>query len=705
MRKSILLLSLILSSFLFSQLFAQEIYPIPQHLQEKGEFAYKGVRSYPDFLKEFQERNGLQIKEKKDKGLPFEGYRLDVTPKKITIFYASERGKFYAYQSLKQLLTKGKETGLLPVVQIEDAPDIAFRGTVEGFYGEPWTQEDRISQLRFYGDWKLNTYIYGPKDDPYHSSPKWREAYPEEEANKLKELVGVAKKNHVDFYWAIHPGKDIKWNKTDSLAVLHKFELMYDLGIRHFAVFFDDISGEGTNAEKQAGLLNYLQKEFLDTKHDVGALIMCPTEYNKAWSNPKDGTYLDLLGEQLDPRIHIMWTGNTVIHDITLEGQQWVNQRIQRPSFVWWNFPVSDYVRNHLLLGAAYGLDKNAKEEMSGFVSNPMDKPEASKVAIFSIANYSWNLQGYDAEETWNEAIDRLFPEVSEAYKLFSRHNADPGPSYHQYRRIESPTIGEILDQQVKNIESGSLETFSPQDYQLLSSELSKFTPAAQQILSQMKNRTLVDELHPWLQYFAIQGQAAQLLLKMTQSEDLDVVYKNFVDFQEERDKMIAIDQTENRNPYQPGIVSASRHVLPWIEQSYVYFHKLLKDAGYEVKDAANQVHGKVFTNIQMLSSLPVVQGVVTGNRPLQTLKLSRMLEYIPFGTDDYLGIEITSDSKIKEVKYQFDEKVEGFAIEYSMDGSDWQDKKFPDAKFVRLVNKNPTNQTVRLQNFEVIFE
>lgn len=179
---------------------------------------------------------------------------------KILVNYATARDKFYAYQTLAQILAEVNVSGKLPLLSIADQPDVAFRGTVEGFYGNPWRQEDRIAQLKFYGDWKLNTYIYGPKDDPYHSSPKWREAYPSHEAAKLKELVHIARENQVDFYWAVHPGKDIKWNKTDSFGVLHKFELMYELGVRHFAVIFDDISGEGTKGEKQAGLLNYLQK-------------------------------------------------------------------------------------------------------------------------------------------------------------------------------------------------------------------------------------------------------------------------------------------------------------------------------------------------------------------------------------------------------------------------------------------------------------
>ena len=135
----------------------------------------------------------------------------------------------------------------------------------------------------------MNTYIYGPKDDPYHSSPNWRLPYPEKEAEQLQELVKVAKENEVDFVWAIHPGQDIKWNQEDRDNLLAKFEKMYDLGVRSFAVFFDDISGEGTNPVKQAELLNYIDENFVKVKKDVTPLVMCPTEYNKSWSDPKGG--------------------------------------------------------------------------------------------------------------------------------------------------------------------------------------------------------------------------------------------------------------------------------------------------------------------------------------------------------------------------------------------------------------------------------
>ena len=100
-------------------------------------------------------------------------YKLVISPQgKVGIGAHDERGAFYAMQTLRQLGTKaGGEGVILPVGEIIDWPDIEFRGTVEGFYGTPWSHEARLSQLRFYGQNKMNTYIYGPKDDPYHSSP------------------------------------------------------------------------------------------------------------------------------------------------------------------------------------------------------------------------------------------------------------------------------------------------------------------------------------------------------------------------------------------------------------------------------------------------------------------------------------------------------------------------------------------------------
>ncbi len=119
-----------------------------------------------------------------------EGYYLSINNKEIILAGNDERGTYYALQTLKQLLKDNQ----LPVIEIQDYPAIRYRGVVEGFYGTPWSHNARLRQLQFYGENKMNTYIYGPKDDPYHSSPNWRLPYPEKEAKQLQELVKVAKK-------------------------------------------------------------------------------------------------------------------------------------------------------------------------------------------------------------------------------------------------------------------------------------------------------------------------------------------------------------------------------------------------------------------------------------------------------------------------------------------------------------------------------
>ena len=282
-----------------------------------------------------------------------EGYYLSVNEKEIVLAGNDERGTYYALQTFAQLLKDGK----LPEVEIKDYPSVRYRGVVEGFYGTPWSHQARLSQLKFYGKNKMNTYIYGPKDDPYHSCPNWRLPYPEKEAANIKELIQACRRNRVNFVWAIHPGQDIKWNEEDYQNLVNKFNWMYDLGVRSFAIFFDDISGEGTNPVKQVELLNRLNTDFVKAKGDVSSLVVCPTDYSKLWANPTPQGSLAIYGNTLDPSVQVFWTGDVVCSDLTKETQDWVNSRIKRPAYFWWNYPVTDYVRHILLQGPVYGLN------------------------------------------------------------------------------------------------------------------------------------------------------------------------------------------------------------------------------------------------------------------------------------------------------------------------------------------------------------
>lgn len=506
-----------------------------------------------------------------------EGYYLSVNEKEIVLAGNDERGTYYALQTFAQLLKDGK----LPEVEIKDYPSVRYRGVVEGFYGTPWSHQARLSQLKFYGKNKMNTYIYGPKDDPYHSAPNWRLPYPDKEAAQLQELVAVANENEVDFVWAIHPGQDIKWNQEDRDLLLAKFEKMYQLGVRSFAVFFDDISGEGTNPQKQAELLNYIDEKFAQVKPDINQLVMCPTEYNKSWSNP-NGNYLTTLGDKLNPSIQIMWTGDRVISDITRDGISWINERIKRPAYIWWNFPVSDYVRDHLLLGPVYGNDTTIAKEMSGFVTNPMEHAESSKIAIYSVASYAWNPAKYDTWQTWKDAIRTILPSAAEELECFAMHNSDLGPNGHGYRREESMDIQPAAERFLKAFKEGN--NYDKADFETLQYTFERMKESADILLMNTENKPLIAEITPWVHQFKLTAEMGEEVLKMVEGRNESYFLRKYNHVKALQQQMFYIDQTSNQNPYQPGVKTATRVIKPLIDQTFAtvvkFFNKNLMSSG-----------------------------------------------------------------------------------------------------------------------------
>lgn len=447
-------------------------------------------------------------------------YALTVDAKGVTVVGYDETGAFYGLQTLLQLLeSPAVAEGQLPHLSINDYPSIARRGVVEGFYGNPWSHKVRLSLIDFYGKFKLNTYIFGPKDDPYHSSPHWRKPYPADEAEQIKELVDACRRNHVNFVWAVHPGKDIRWNDEDFHNLVGKFEAMYEMGVRSFAIFFDDISGEGTNPEKQAALLNRLVAEFINVKGDVSPLIFCPTDYTKSWANPTPQGSLPLFGKILDPSIAIFWTGDAVCSDVTKSTLDWVNSRILRPAFTWWNYPVTDYVRNLLLQGPVYGLDTSLKEgtDLSGFVSNPMEHGEASKLALYSVADYTWNIAAYNPMDSWERALVELAGNASNSYRTFAIHSGDTGTGY---RRDESWTTDTL-----------SLNNYTQAQYDALYQEFAAIERVANDMEQHCDNAPLMSELRPWLTEFSqlgTRGRKTLEIMKLFQGDDLAAFWEAF---------------------------------------------------------------------------------------------------------------------------------------------------------------------------------
>ena len=487
-----------------------------------------------------------------------DGYFLKIEKDRIIIAGADKRGAYYGLQTLAQLLTLNR----LPQVEVTDYPDVPYRGVVEGFYGIPWSHEARMDQLDFYGRNKMNIYIYGPKDDPYHRTPHWRKPYPEQEGERISQLVNRAKQNEVIFYWAVHPGVDIRWNEEDRSLLLQKLESVYRLGVRGFAVFFDDISGEGTKADKQAELLNFIDEHFVQAKEDVAPLIMCPTIYNRGWMW-KDEGYTTALGEKLNQNIQIMWTGDQVVTTIDRGTLDFINPQFKRKSFIWWNYPVSDYVTDHMLLGPVYGNGLDIKDDVSAFVSNPMEHAEASKIALYGVADYTWNMEKYDSAASWKHALRAMMPAHAGYLETFAAHNSDPGPSGLNFRRDESAAIRPFLSALSDTYREK--RTIDEAAYRQVAEECRKIVRSADVLLaSGNENPALLKETAPWLHQFKLVGEYGQEVLKLiTLLQQKEKFMESYTHLQALQILMYRTDTSYNQSCYRPGVKSGSKHLLP----------------------------------------------------------------------------------------------------------------------------------------------
>ncbi|OBT77019.1 hypothetical protein VF21_02885 [Pseudogymnoascus sp. 05NY08] len=327
------------------------------------------------------------------------------------------RGAFYASQTLRQLVSGHS----VPGVKVRDWPLMSIRGSIEGFYGLPWSHQARLDQFVFYGKHKMNTYIYTPKDDPLLRA-NWRTLYSGDALSQLQELIETANANHVDFTFALSPGWDVCYSSDADLNVTTtKLDQIRELGVSSFYIALDDIPLEfHCDADKQkwkdtgnwhwiadaqAFYLNRLQKEYIEP-NNLNDLQTVPTNYAGSAPDPYKGEF----GTMLDKKIRVQWTGEGVFSDqITVASVvQASSTYVTSNLYIWDNFPVNDGRRNRLFLNPLIGRAPELYKNIIGFTSNPMEEAYASMPALANYADYTWNGPAYNADASMAAILQEL---------------------------------------------------------------------------------------------------------------------------------------------------------------------------------------------------------------------------------------------------------------------------------------------------------
>ena len=272
-----------------------------------------------------------------------------------------------------------------------------LRGVLEGFYGRPWTWDERIAVAQHCASHGMTHYVYAPKDDPKQRAD-WRVPYTDDE---LAQFRRVATEGGLTLGCAVSPGLSIDYRSgADRALLMAKIESLVDAGAGLIALQFDDIPmRDGLGAEH--GDITAWVHTHLDGRAE---LAMCPTEYVGVEPSP----YLSALADLVPEDVPIQWTGVLVVNDeITVADAEARAAALggRKPS-LWDNYPVNDgFMVDQLFLGPLRGRPSALLDAIDGYMANSLVQPMAARLPLASVA--AW-LGGEDVDAAWAREADAL---------------------------------------------------------------------------------------------------------------------------------------------------------------------------------------------------------------------------------------------------------------------------------------------------------
>ena len=366
---------------------------------------------------------------------------------------------FYGLASLEQILdtelplTEGG--GTITCGEIQDYADVKNRGIIEGYYGVPYSAEVTKDLFRFLARYKLNMYMYGAKSDPYHSQ-KWDQAYPTSitaeqrklgylSQSMLRDITKVAHQCKVNFIWAIHPGSNFTnaSNTTVVSKIMTKFQNMYRLGVRQFGICVDDVGIPTDDAILQlnANWITEVQnlidqkwnKEGAAPEDTVKPLNVVPQVYNFNQSTEENRQKFYNALRSTPAKVDIYITGTRTWSVPNTSDLQKGKNYLGRKVAWWWNYPCNDQdvtklfpldtysnFNVHPRISSDARLEANLQDAMT-IIINPMQQGEVSKIALFSVGDYTWNNAAFDNMSAWEAALPAVVgKEHADALRLLA---------------------------------------------------------------------------------------------------------------------------------------------------------------------------------------------------------------------------------------------------------------------------------------------
>lgn len=568
-------------------------------------------------------------------------YILDIDDGTIAILGKDTDAAFYGVTTLMHILDQ-IEGKTIRNLRIDDYSSTTIRGFIEGYYGIPWTDQDRMSLMEFGGNFKMTSYVFAPKDDPYHNS-EWRKPYPEERLNEIEEMVEVGRENKVNFAWTIHPfmHDGINHDNYDESieAMINKFEQLYDIGIRQFGVLADDAGGIDPNLFIK--VMNDLD-QWAEEKGDVYDFLTVPAGYNTSWANWDE---LNQLDDGFSDRIHIMWTGDTVTGHVTQEtidnfktNHLPEDKSERRDPVFWLNWPVNDINMNRLLMGKGEMLQPDV-EGLDGVVSNPMQDAEASKVALFATADYAWNVDDFDDSRSWNDSFKYIDQDAPQHLHTLAKHMSDPAPNGHGLELGESEELKPLLEEFIHKLDNDEsiIETGNH-----LIKEFQEIAEASEKFLKLTKNERLKEQVEPFANSIKDLANANISFIKIAiaiENEDTSSLWENYAK---------ASSLFDSSKSYERPTIDGTTEALPGSKRLIPFAEKLKDDLSPKVEEIVNVDKFKQ-KPITSYNDDQIYEGDLKHLIDEDKDSFVWFNQYIDYG--DYVGVEFNKPVDVKGLK------------------------------------------------------
>ena len=435
-----------------------------------------------------------------------DAYILSIKDDVIAVLGKDTDAAFHGITSLKHIFNQVEDNRVLSLT-MNDYADVKGRGFIEGYYGNPWSNEDRADLMMFGGDYKLNQYIYAPKDDPKHNA-KWRELYTDDELAKIAELAEAGNRSKCYYVYALHPfmSNVIRFDtdehyEEDLNVIKAKFEQVMGAGVKQFAILADDAAVPSQGASCYVRLMSDITDWLKEKQATVSGLksdtIFCPNDYMGSGSSAQMQTL-----KQLPSSVSIIQTGGRVWGEVGPSFNNSFYNNMGRPAYMWINWPCSDNTKDGLIMGGAEAVLKpNVNPDtIEGIVLNPMQQSEPSKEALFTNADYAWNIweNASDYNQVWYDSFNYMDhgtiadTDASIALRELSKHMMNS----QQIGNEESVDLKDKLSQFQSDLSSGrSIKELGNE----LIQEFEKLQNAAKTYREQAGNTRTRDQIVYWL--------------------------------------------------------------------------------------------------------------------------------------------------------------------------------------------------------------